>query len=191
MKTSFAKAIQLLEESSGQTASESEHIKLNFTVPPIDKLDAAILSTLTNCRHLSLSTNCIEKMVPITGLKRLEILSLGRNQIKKIYGLEEIGATLKELWISYNLIEKLDGLSPHCSGLTVLYIAHNKVKDINELDKIKELPNLANCVFLGNEFYDKYPTKEDGRLQVLKKIQKLTMIDNVIVTEVDKNKIKE
>ena len=191
MKTSLAKAIQIFEESSGQSASESEHIKLNFTVPPIDKLDAAVLSTLANCRHLSLSTNSIEKMVPITGLKRLEILSLGRNQIKKIYGLEEIGPTLKELWISYNLIEKLDGLAPHCTALTVFYIAHNKIKDINELDKIKDLPALSNCVFLGNEFYEKFPTKEEGRLQVLKKIAKLTMIDNVIVTEVDKNKIKE
>ena len=191
MKTSFAKAIQMFEETSGQNASEAEFVKLNFTVPPIDKLDAAIISTLTSCRHLALSTNCIEKMVPITTLKRLEVLSLGRNQIKKIYGLEEIGANLKELWISYNLIEKLDGLAPHCSNLSVLYIAHNKIKDINELEKIKELPNLANCVFLGNEFYDKFPSKEDARIQVLKKIPKLGMIDNVIVTEADKGRVKD
>lgn len=32
--------------------------------------------------------------------------------IKKISGLEEVGNSLKELWISYNLIEKLDGLAP-------------------------------------------------------------------------------
>ncbi len=181
----------MFEESSHQSAVEAEHVKLNFTSPPIDKLDAAVISTLQNCRHLSLSTNCIEKMIPITGLKRLEVLSLGRNQIKKIYGLEEIGGSLKELWISYNLIEKLDGIAPHCTALQVFYIAHNKIKDINELEKIKDLPALNNCVFLGNEFYEKYPTKEEGRLQVLKKLPKMTMIDNVIVTEVDRNKVKE
>ncbi len=191
MKTSFAKAIQMFEDDSKQNASEVEHIKLNFTNPPIDKLDPAIISTLTNCRHLSLSTNCIEKMVPITGLKKLEVLSLGRNQIKKIYGLEEIGGNLKELWISYNQIEKLDGLAPHCTALQVLYIAHNKVKDWNELEKIKELPALTNCVFLGNDMYEKFPTKEEGRMQVLKRIQKLSMVDNVMVTESDKQKIKE
>jgi len=191
MKTSFAKAIQMWEEEHKKNASEEEEIKLNFTNPPIDKLDPAILSTLTKCKYLALSTNCIEKMVPITGLKELRILSLGRNMIRKIYGLEEIGGNLEQLWISYNIIEKLDGLAPHCTALKVLYIAHNKIKDWNELEKIKDLPSLTNCVFLGNEIYDKFPSKEEGRIQVLKRIPKLTMIDNIIVTENDKNKIKD
>ena len=38
------------------------------------------------CQKLSLSTNSIEKMIPLPGLKNLKILSLGRNQIKKIGG---------------------------------------------------------------------------------------------------------
>ena len=187
MKTSFSKAIQLWEEKNDQNASDAEIIKLNFTVPPIDKLEAAVISTLTNCIQLSLSTNCIEKMVMISGLKKLKVLSLGRNQIKKIYGLEEVGENLEELWISYNLIEKLDGLSPYCQKLKVLYIAHNKIKDWNELEKIKELQSLTNCVFLGNEIYEKFPTKEEGRINVLKKIPSLTMIDNVLVTQKDQN----
>ena len=190
MKTSFAKALQVWEETNHQNASEAEIVKLNFNVPPIDKLDAAILSTLTNCKQLSLSTNCIEKMVPITGLKNLKILSLGRNQIKKIYGLEEIGSNLKELWISYNLIENLSGLAPHCTALEVLYIAHNKIKDWNEIDKLKDLPNLKNVVFLGNEIYDKYPTKEEARLQVLARLPNLQMIDNVLVTENDRHNLE-
>ena len=61
MKTSFAKAIQMWEEELKKNASEEEEIKLNFTNPPIDKMDPAILSTLTKCKHLALSTNCIEK----------------------------------------------------------------------------------------------------------------------------------
>jgi len=95
-------------------------------------------------------------MVPIQGLRHLKILSLGWNQIKKITGLEDIGDHLEELWISYNLIENLIGLAPHCTALKVLYIAHNKIKDINELERIKDLPNLTNSVFLGNDFYDKF-----------------------------------
>ena len=190
MKTSFAKALQSWEETTGNNASEAELIKLNFNMPPIDKLDAAIISTLTNCKQLSLSTNCIEKMVPITGLKNLQILSLGRNNIKKIYGLEEVGVTLKELWMSYNGIENLSGLAPHCNALQVLYIAHNKIKDWNELDKLKDLPNLKNVVFLGNEIYDKYPNKEEARLQVLMKLPRLEMIDNVLVTETDRSAVE-
>ena len=40
----------------------------------------------------------------------LEVLSIGRNQIKKLEGLEDVSATLKELWVSYNLIEKFNGI---------------------------------------------------------------------------------
>ena len=191
MKTSLAKAVQSWQDATGNNATEAEHVKLNFPNPPIDKLDAVVLSTFTNCRHLSLSTNKKKKMVPFSGLKRLEVLSLSRNQIKKIFGLEEIGGNLKELWLSYNLIEKLDGIAPHCSALKVLYIGHNKIKDWNELDKIKDLPNLTNCIFYGNEMYDKFPSKEEGRLQVLRKIPKLSMIDNILVTESDNRKIAE
>lgn len=77
---------------------------------------------------------------------------------------------MEELWISYNLIENLIGLAPHCTALKTLYIAHNKIKDINELDRIKDLPLLTNCVFLGNDFYDKYTNKEEARLKVLAKL---------------------
>lgn len=80
-------------------------IKLMCLIPPIEKLDSA-LNTLVNVKyprhgpnqgpldvqvkHLSLSTNCIDKMIPLPGLKNLQILSLGRNQIKKIMCLEEV-----------------------------------------------------------------------------------------------------
>jgi hypothetical protein len=60
---------------------------------------------------------------------------LSRNLIKKISGLEEVGATLKELWLSYNLIEKLDGLQP-CGKLVVLYIGCNKIAKVEEVDKL-------------------------------------------------------
>ena len=58
-------------------------------------------------RHLALSTNNIEKISSLSGLDNLQILSLGRNQIKKIEGLDGVADTLEELWMSYNLIDKL------------------------------------------------------------------------------------
>ena len=60
----------------------------------------------------------------------------------------------------------------------------------NELDKIKELPNLATVVFKGNEIYDKFPEGE-GRLQVLKRIPHLNMIDGVMVIESERKKVEE
>lgn len=68
-------------------------------------------------------------------LGNLEILSLSRNNIKKIQGLEEVGQTLRQLWLSYNLIEKLDGLQP-CVKLQVLYISANRIEKWDEVDKL-------------------------------------------------------
>ena len=50
-------------------------------------------------------------------------------------GLEEVGATLKELWLSYNQIDKLDGLQP-CQKLTTLYVGNNKIKTWDEIGRL-------------------------------------------------------
>jgi Leucine-rich repeat (LRR) protein len=60
-------------------------------IPPIDKMDPAILNNLVKCTKLSLSSNNIDKISNLPNLKNLEILSLARNNIKKISGLDEMG----------------------------------------------------------------------------------------------------
>ncbi len=64
-------------------------------------------------------------MITLPKLKSLRILSLGRNTIKRIMALEEIGLNLEELWLSYNQIEKLDGLGP-CIKLINLFMSNNR-----------------------------------------------------------------
>jgi dynein light chain 1 len=190
--TSFAKALQNWEEKNGASPSDAKVIKLNFEIPPIEKMDPALIGTLVNCEQLSLSTNAIEKMIPISGLKSLKILSLSRNQIKRINGLDEIGATLEELWLSYNYIEKLDGLSS-CTEIKTLYVGHNKIKDWNEMDRLKEMSKLRTTVCYGNDIYDKYGTgavgNTEARLHVLAKLPQLGMIDGVMVTDEERKKM--
>lgn len=62
-----------------------------------------------------------------TSIAHLKILSLGKNNIKKIEGLEAVSDTLEELWLSYNNIEKLNGVEC-CKKLKVLYASNNKIK---------------------------------------------------------------
>ncbi|MEE6492587.1 hypothetical protein FKM82_016610 [Ascaphus truei] len=107
--TTIKEALAKWEEKAGLKAAEAKEVKLYAQIPPIEKMDAS-LSTLVNCEKLSLSTNCIEKIANLNGLKNLRILSLGRNNIKNLNGLEAVGEILEELWISYNLIEKLKGI---------------------------------------------------------------------------------
>ncbi|CAD8139882.1 unnamed protein product [Paramecium octaurelia] len=187
-KTTCAKALQNWEqEHPGEQPSEAEDIRLIFQNPPLDKLDPPVLNTLAKVKRLSLSSNAIEKMVNLPGLRQIEILSLSRNNIKKIAGLEEIGQTLKELWLSYNYIERLDGLQP-CVKLHTLYIGNNRIKIWDEVDKLKDLPEIANVLFVGNPIYENQ--KDDPKLLVLKRITTLKNVDGTVVDDSLMEKVK-
>jgi len=151
-------------------------------IPPIGKLDSA-LNSLVNVKKLSLSTNSIDKMISLPGLKNLEILSLGRNQIKKIAGLEEVGSTLKELWISYNHISTLDGLHP-CVKLTTLFIGNNKIKQWEELSKLGANSALDNILLIGNPLYEGL-TRKAAAPRVMAMLPSLRTVDGEMVTGFD------
>lgn len=177
--TSCKEAIKNFETRSGQNAAEATDVKLICQIPPIDKMDDS-LNQLEACQKLSLSTNAIERMIPLPKLKSLRILSLGRNNIKRIMALEDVGATLEELWISYNQIEKLDGLQP-CVKLSVLFMSNNKIKTFEEISKIAQLPEIKNVLFIGNPCYgDK--SKEDNAPYVVKRIPQIEMVDGKMIS---------
>jgi dynein light chain 1 len=97
----------------------------------------------------------------------------------KIEKLEEVSATLEELWISYNQISSLDGISM-CTNLTTLYISNNAIKSWSELDKLAGLTNLRDVLFVGNPIYDDMP-KEQARIEVLKRLPQVAKIDGDMV----------
>ena len=180
--TACAKAIQIWAEKNAPTLpEEAAVVKLMALQPPIDRMDAS-LNGLTAVRHLSLSTNAIPIISPIS-LKNLEILSLGRNMIKKISGLEEVGATLKELWLSYNQIATLDGLTA-CVKLQTLYISNNKIKDWAEVRKLSAVSKLGNVTLVGNPIYDGL-TRKTARPEVVKNFPQCKVLDGEMVTDAD------
>uniref|UniRef100_A0A8C6UQH1 Dynein axonemal light chain 1 n=1 Tax=Neogobius melanostomus TaxID=47308 RepID=A0A8C6UQH1_9GOBI len=177
--TTVREALSKWEEQSGEKANEAKAVKLYGQVPPIEKLDAS-LSTLSNCEKLSLSTNCIEKISNLNGLKNLKILSLGRNGIKVLTGLEAVGDTLEELWISYNSIEKLKGVQ--CmKKLKVLYMSNNLVKEWAEFVRLAELPCLVDLVFVGNPLEEKHSVEGNWMEEASKRLPKLKKLDGTPV----------
>lgn len=174
------------EEKSGEKRSEATAVKLYGQIPPIEKMDAS-LSALTNCEKLSLSTNCIEKITNLNGLKNLKILSLGRNNIKSLAGLEAVGDTLEELWISYNQIEKLKGIH-WLKNLKVLYMSNNLVKDWGEFVRLAELPCLVDLVFVGNPLEEKHSAEGTWMDEATKRLPKLKKLDG---TPVIKQEVEE
>lgn len=177
------------QKTEGQDAKEAKVIKLYMQIPPIEKLDAT-LSTLVNCEMLSLSSNCIEKITNLNGLKNLKILSIGRNSIKALTGLEAVGDTLEELWISYNNIEKLKGIAA-LSKLKVLYMSNNNVKDWGEFQKLAELPQLQDLLFVGNPLEEKHSVDGDWRDQALKRLKRLKKLDGVPVVQEEEEEAED
>jgi dynein light chain 1 len=187
--TTTAQALKAWEanEENGPL-SEAVHIKLYCQMPPITKMDNS-LAQLANCERLALSTNSIDKIMPLTGMSKIKILSLARNQIKKIEKLEDVAGTLEELWLSYNAISTLDGVSA-LTNLTTLYLSNNIIKSWSELEKLQSLENLKDVLFFGNPIYDDL-TKEQCRIEVLKKLPNLTKIDGDMVKPAEREQAQD
>ncbi|SBO28473.1 dynein light chain 1, putative [Plasmodium knowlesi strain H] len=215
-EVTISQCIKNWEQKNGRKISEEEEVSFICHIPLIEKLDNSI-NSLEKCKRLSLSTNRIEKLVPMSGLstfvhvetvigllvsrfadqlsncplllplvtENIEILSLGRNCIKKFQFLEDISGTLKQLWISYNNIDKLDNLQS-LKKLQVLYLFHNKIKNIEEVDKLSVLPELAELGLKGNPLYEG-KTNEYMKLVILKKLPQLKVVDNETITEKQRN----
>ena len=126
-------------------------------------------------------------MIPLSGMKKLRILSLSRNQIKKIEKLDEVAESLEELWMSYNLVATLDGLAG-LVNLTTLYLSNNLIKSWEELDKLVALPKLRDVLFVGNPIYENL-SKEEQRLNVLKRIPQVAKIDGDMVKQTERDAI--
>ena len=133
-QTTCAQAIKNWESKHGKKSEEATEIKLCCTIPPLVKMDKTF-SSLKKCEQLSLSTNMIDRMGSLSGMTNLKILSIGRNNIKKIEKLDEVATTLEQLWISYNQIATLEGLSP-LQNLHTLYMSNNLIKSFSELNHL-------------------------------------------------------
>ena len=113
-------------------------------------------------------------------LKNLKILSLARNNIKRIQNLEDVAATLEQLWLSYNQIERLDNLAP-LQKLHTFYISNNKIRTWDEVAKCSQLADLKTVLFLSNPIYTD-PEKKNNWPMVVKKIPHVESIDGSMVT---------
>ncbi|KAI5747738.1 dynein light chain 1, axonemal isoform X2 [Diaphorina citri] len=170
-KPNLKDALKKWEEENGIPISEAKEVGLQMQF--IEKMDSS-LAVLTNCEKLSLSTNMIEKINGLSGLKKLKVLSLARNNIKSFAGLEPLAETLEELWVSYNYIEKTKGIGV-MRKLKVLYMSNNLVKEWAEFVKLGECPSLIDLVFCGNPLVEGmddplYKSEVKKRLPNLKKL---------------------
>ena len=92
---SLRDAIRAWEQKTGLLPNETTDINLMCQLPtPIDRLDESI-NLLENCEKLCLSTNAIERFVPMPKVVNLRILSICRNSLKRIQYLDGLANTLE------------------------------------------------------------------------------------------------
>ena len=104
-------AIKAWEQKTGLIPNETLEVNLMCELPnPIDRLDES-LNMFEQCEKLSFSTNEIVKLVPMPKLANLKILSLGRNKLRSLKFIDDVSATLEQLWVSYNQLDRLDHLA--------------------------------------------------------------------------------
>ena len=153
--TACKEAIKDLEVE-GVVATELEEVRLcpiTNMKPLITKMDNS-LSTLKKCKHLRMSSNAIGKIEGLAGMDALQILSLGRNALKKIEGLNEVADTLEQLWISYNQIGTFSGIEK-LVNLQVLFASNNKISAFSEVERLQSLPKLREVNLVNNPLYQK------------------------------------
>ncbi|KPA79141.1 putative mitochondrial Dynein light chain [Leptomonas pyrrhocoris] len=160
-------------------AAQESKVLLIGLLPPIVKMDKEI-TTLKECEHLGLSTNAIEKIGPgLKELKSLKVLSLGRNNIRKLEQLDL--PQLEQLWISYNKIDKLTGLDK-LKNLKVLYMSNNLINSWTEIDRLgNQCPELTDVLFLNNPLCSGAASNQEYRYMMLQRLPKLTRLDGVPV----------
>jgi len=179
--TTVATAIKNWEVKSGEKAVDAKAVKLYAQIPPIQKLDNS-LNQLVCCEQLSLSTNSIDRLVSLAGMKKLEILSVGRNRLSKIEKLDDNRDTLKQIWASYNFISSLDGLTG-LKNLEILYLSNNKISKWEEISKLNACTKLKDVLLVGNPIYEGL-SEHDRRIKVLQCLKdhpSLSKIDNEII----------
>lgn len=106
--------------------------------------------------------------------------------LTRIEGLDAVGGTLQELWLSYNQIIKLSGLEP-CTRLRVLYLANNLIRDLKELEAVP--PSVEEISLVGNPVWEAARQAEGlptalgcaYRVDILRRLPNLKKIDGVTV----------
>ncbi|KAI5642458.1 dynein light chain 1, axonemal [Phthorimaea operculella] len=179
--TTCKEAIVAWEREKGLVASEAEEIELQFRWPPIEKMDAA-LSSLVACKKLSLSSNMIEKINGIAGMRNLKILALGRNRIKSLSGIESVADTLEELWISYNKLEKLKGIEA-MKKLRVFYMSYNLIKEWTEIKRLRDCPNLRDLLMIGNPICDSEDNMDVWRQRAIDTLPQIIQLDGIPIVK--------
>jgi len=111
---------------------ELEYIKIYSS-----NINIKNISKNTNLKELHIRFNKLTELPDLSGLEKLQILTISNNNIKDITNLRNL-LNLKILNISYNKIESLKPLE-ELKNLEYIYADNNEIKNINGINNLKKI----------------------------------------------------
>ncbi|XP_036367726.1 centriolin-like [Octopus sinensis] len=145
------------------------------------------LDSLKNLQTMNLSGNLIEKIEKLDKLSHLLEINLSFNFIQKIEGLDSL-CRLQVLNLTGNQIEHIpQSLGKKLKTLRVFKIAKNNLSSLNELSRLKPLPDLAQLSIADNPLAE----LPHSRLYVIFHIRTLDILDGQPINAQDRQKAKE
>ncbi|KAG7389137.1 Leucine-rich repeat-containing protein 72 [Phytophthora pseudosyringae] len=138
-----------------------------------------------NCTELYMTNKRIDKLANFDAFVNLEVLWINDNQIQQLDGLDEC-FRLKQLYAQNNCICSLGGSSlPHFQFLQELRLYDNKLKDLQgTLEVLRRLSHLRDLDLFGNAIVE----EENYRLQVIRAIPSLAVLDRHVITDAERAK---
>ncbi|KAK3605923.1 hypothetical protein CHS0354_017828 [Potamilus streckersoni] len=144
------------------------------------------LERLKRLQVLNLNSNIIEKMERLDKLLKLKELNLSNNCITKIEGLENL-TNLQVLNLNANAIEHIPiWMGKRLKALRVFHIAKNKLESLNELSKLKPLPDLTQLTVAENPLAE----QSHCRHYLIFHIRTLEVIDGQPVNDREREQAK-
>lgn len=146
-------------------------------------IEVSNLNNFDQLLTLRLDNNIIDKIANLGHLQQLTWLDLSFNNIREIEGLEDLH-NLLDLSLYHNQIEEIKGRLDGCPNLNILSLGHNNIKDLKQIDYLREFTNLR-CVCLdGNKVcqHDSYNQHVLAYLPTLKYLDYM-LIDRKAITQ--------
>uniref|UniRef100_A0A1B0CGN2 Putative dynein light chain 1 axonemal n=1 Tax=Lutzomyia longipalpis TaxID=7200 RepID=A0A1B0CGN2_LUTLO len=117
-------------------------------------------------------------------MENLVILSLARNNISSLAGLEAVGGTLEQLWMSYNDLQQLKELA-ELPKLKILYITHNRIRSWDEVARIAAHGSLQEVSFRGNPLVEDLEEDEDYFAKMIPCLPNLRKLDGEPIVRIE------
>eukprot|EP00644_Phytophthora_capsici_P004604 jgi/Phyca11/110723/e_gw1.19.218.1 len=127
----------------------------------------------------------IDKIANFDAFVNLEVLWINDNQLQELDGLD-CCFRIKQLYAQNNSIRSLVGSSlPHFKFLQELRLYDNKLKDLHgTLEVLSRLSRLRDLDLFGNAVVE----EENYRLQVIRAIPSLDVLDRHVITDEERAK---